>query len=210
MMSKLIGVSGFARSGKDTFCSRASKFLEFHGHTCKTYSFANALKGELNELLLKHTGISAFTEIDSEKEVIRPLLVTYGTDVRRKLNPNCWIESIQDKIATDLSSNHYVFISDVRFLNEAEWIKSQGGYLFNIQRHNVSAANKDEAEQYKLFHHFIDYRISWPTFGEDTLSNCDDYVVKLFNEPSSGEIFPVSHDFIDLKSKKNFETQTQT
>lgn len=210
MMNKLIGVSGFARSGKDTFCSRASKFLEFHGHTCKTYSFANALKGELNDLLLKHTGISAFTEVDSEKDIIRPLLVTYGTDVRRRLNSNCWIESIQEKVSSDLSLGHYVFISDVRFLNEAEWVKSLGGYLFNIQRHNVSAANSDESNQYKLFNKLVDYKISWPTFEQDSLSNCDDYVVKLFNEPSAGDIFPISHDFIDLKSKKNLEAQTQT
>ena len=63
---------------------------------------------------------------------------------------------------------------------------------------------------HKLFNKLVDYKISWPTFEQDSLSNCDDYVVKLFNEPSAGDIFPISHDFIDLKSKKNLEAQTQT
>jgi len=207
MMNKLIGVSGFARTGKDTFYKRCASFLSFHGFKSKKYSFAHALKSEIDPLLSEHVGISAFTEKDIEKEIIRPLLVTYGTDIRRKLNPNCWIESIQDKVQSDLSSGHYVFISDVRFLNEAEWIKNMGGYLFNIQRDGIKAANKDESEQYFLFKNLIDYTIRWPTLKESSLSELDDYIVKLFDEPSPETcLFPKKCLFIDSKPKKNFQT----
>ncbi len=200
-MNKLIGVSGFARSGKDTFCNRACNFLNFHGETCSIYSFADALKSELDELLLKHTGISAFTEKDEEKELIRPLLVTYGTDIRRKLNLDCWIESIQDSIKFDLLRGKYVFIADVRFLNEAEWVKSLDGYLFNIKRAGVLAANKDESEQHKFFKKYIDYTISWPSFSETDIASCDDYIIKLFSDPSVGfNFFPKNKEFISMKS----------
>ena len=125
----------------------------------KRYSFADALKNELDELLVKYTGISAFTENNEEKEIVRPLLVTYGTDVRRKLNEDCWIEKITAGVNTDLQLNKHVFITDVRFLNEAKWIKSNGGILININRQGVGPANKDEQEQYELFKDLIDHKI---------------------------------------------------
>ena len=157
MKNKLIGISGFARSGKDTFYERCKQILSSVGEESKRYSFADALKNELDELLVKYTGISAFTENNQEKEIVRPLLVTYGTDVRRKLNENCWIEKISEGIDLDLGLNKHVFITDVRFLNEAKWIKNKGGILINVNREGVGPANKDEKEQYELLKHLIDH-----------------------------------------------------
>ena len=177
MNNKLIGISGFARSGKDTFYERCKQILRLSGEESKRYSFADELKNELNELLVKYTGISSFTEDNAEKEIVRPLLVTYGTDVRRKLNQNCWIEKITTGVDTDLHLNKYVFITDVRFLNEAKWIKSKGGILININREGVGPANNDEQEQYELFKHLIDHKISWPTFQENYLDHCNDSIL---------------------------------
>lgn len=177
MKNKLIGISGFARSGKDTFYERCKQILASVGEKSKRYSFADALKSELDELLVKYTGISAFTENNREKEIVRPLLVTYGTDVRRKLNQDCWIEKITAGVNTDLRLNNHVFITDVRFLNEAKWIKHNGGILININREGVGPANKDEQEQYELFKDLIDYKISWPTFQENYLDHCNDCIL---------------------------------
>jgi hypothetical protein len=176
-MNKLIGISGFARSGKDTFYERCKLMLGLIKQESKRYSFADALKGELDELLIKYTGISAFTDKDDEKSIIRPLLVTYGTDIRRKLNPNCWIDSISSGVNLHLQQNNYVFITDVRFLNEAEWIKNQGGTVINIVREGIGPANHDEQEQYDLFKDLIDYTISWPTFGHNHLDSCDEVIL---------------------------------
>ncbi len=177
MMNKLIGISGFARSGKDTFYQRCKEILSPLGEQAKRYSFADALKQELDEILIKYTGISAFTEKTSEKEIIRPLLVTYGTDIRRKLNQNCWIEKINFGVEFNLKSNNFVFITDVRFLNEAEWIKNRGGILVNINRQGIGPANEGEQEQYDLFKNLIDYKINWPTFGEKDIARCDDIIL---------------------------------
>jgi hypothetical protein len=180
-MSQLIGVSGFARSGKDTFFERSKLLLEKHGKKAVRVAFADALKGECDELLSKYTGISAFTEEDKEKELIRPLLVTYGTNIRRELDQNCWIEKIQPEVVEYLKSDYYVFVTDVRFKNEAQWITINGGILVNVARENVKPANHEEHKQAHLMKGFISYDVFWPTYGSDSIDKCDDHVFPLFN-----------------------------
>jgi hypothetical protein len=180
-MSQLIGLSGFARSGKDTFYERSKLLLEKHGKKAVRVAFADALKSECDELLSKYTNISAFTEIDKEKELIRPLLVTYGTHIRRALNENCWLEKIQPEVIEYLKSDYYVFVTDVRFKNEAQWITMNGGLLVNVARENIKPANHEEHKQAHLMKGLINYDIFWPTYGSDNIEKCDDHVFPLFN-----------------------------
>jgi len=176
-MKKLIGITGFARSGKDTFHQRCAHYLEKEGQKCFRTAFADTLKSELDPLLQEHMGISAFTEDSHDKELIRPLLVTYGTELRRKMNPNCWIEKIQTIVSEHLSKNEYVFITDVRFDNEAQWIRMNNGLLVNISRKGIKPANHDEHRQSILMKKYINYNIHWETFGADHLDRCDDHVI---------------------------------
>jgi hypothetical protein len=180
-MGQLIGISGFARSGKDTFFQRSSNLLSKEGKQSKRYAFADALKEELDELLLKYTGISAFTEENKDKELIRPLLVTYGTELRRKLNQNCWIEKIQDRVIDSLNRKEYVFITDVRFKNEAEWIRMNGGLLVNVSRAGVTPANHEEHKQLHLMKRFITHNCFWETYGDNHLDKCDEHVAPILS-----------------------------
>tara|TARA_B100002019_G_scaffold86192_1_gene74687 strand:- start:6268 stop:6915 length:648 start_codon:yes stop_codon:yes gene_type:complete len=180
-MSKLIGVSGFARSGKDTFFERSKLLLEKHGKKAVRVAFADALKSECDELLSKYTNLSAFTEEDSEKEIVRPLLVTYGTQIRRKLNENCWIEKVQPQVIEYLKSDYYVFVTDVRFKNEAKWINMNGGILVNISREGIKPANHEEHRQLHLMKGMINYDLYWPTYGSNDIAACDEHVFPLFN-----------------------------
>lgn len=179
-MSKLIGVSGFARSGKDTFFERSKLLLEERGKKAVRVAFADALKSECDELLSKYTNLSAFTEEDSEKEIVRPLLVTYGTQIRRKLNENCWIEKVQPQVIDYLKSDYYVFVTDVRFKNEAQWITMNGGILVNVARENIQPANHEERRQLHLMKGLINYDIFWPTYGSEQIASCDEHVLPLF------------------------------
>jgi len=180
-MKKLIGISGFARSGKDTFFERSKLLLEKHGKKAVRVAFADALKSECDELLSKYTNLSAFTEKDEEKEIVRPLLVTYGTQIRRKLNDNCWIEKVQPQVIEYLKSDYYVFVTDVRFKNEAQWITMNGGILVNVAREGIKPANHEEHKQMHLMKGFINYDVFWPTYGSDNISTCDEHVFPLFN-----------------------------
>jgi len=169
-MNNIIGVTGFARSGKDTFYKESAKILS--KAKCYRYAFADALKEESDEFLKKNLGISAFTEDPEDKELIRPFLVTYGTELRRKLNPNCWISKVEDSIAKNHkpSSKNFIFITDVRFENEAQWVKSIGGVMVKVERAGVGPANQDEHIQSALIEKYIDLRIMWPTYKPNSMS----------------------------------------
>lgn len=176
-MNYLIGITGFARSGKDTIYKRAKTILENEGRKCCRFAFADALKYESDEFLKKNTGISAFTEDPKEKEIIRSFLVTYGTDIRRRLDENCWIKSIQDKVVEKLNEGYNVFITDVRFKNEAEWIKMNHGILTYVSRDGIKPANHEEHRQYHRYKGMVEYFIHWPTFGEEEINKCDEHVL---------------------------------
>ena len=83
---RLIGIAGFARSGKDTAAKiLQQKIKERWDIDMKIVSFAKALKQDCDPFLQKHLGISAFSEIPLEKEIIRPILVAYGQSMKKDL-----------------------------------------------------------------------------------------------------------------------------
>jgi hypothetical protein len=141
---KLIGVCGLARCGKDTFFEISRSILKEKGVQARKFAFADSLKSECDELLGRYTNVSAFTEKDEEKKMIRPLLVAYGTNIRRSLNENCWIEKIEEKVFEHLNLGETVFITDVRFENEIDWIHRVGGKTVHITREGTSPPNLDE------------------------------------------------------------------
>lgn len=181
MKNKLIGITGFARSGKDTAYQRSKILLEKEGYKCCRLAFADELKKESDPFLKKHINISAFTEDSVEKEIIRPFLVTYGTEIRRKLDENCWIKTIESEVLQKLNEGFFVFITDVRFKNEADWIKINGGSIINVSRDGIKPANHEEHRQYHFIKSRIDYNVLWPTFGENSLDSCDPHLFPIFS-----------------------------
>ena len=84
MKFSLIGLAGYARSGKNSFA-------DFIGDNSKSISFAYALRKELDNFLIEKLGISAFTEDPKEKEIVRPLLVCWGTEImRNQIDQDHW------------------------------------------------------------------------------------------------------------------------
>lgn len=71
-----------------------------------------------------------------------PMLQFWGTEFRRSQNENYWILRVQDKIdkirleTKALSDNVWIVISDTRFKNEVNFIKSCGGYYIRVVRIN--------------------------------------------------------------------------
>ena len=179
----LIGLTGFARSGKDTFFKFANLiYSNIKSFECQRFAFADELKKECDQFLLDNVGISAWTDNDLEKNVIRPFLVTYGTHVRRKLNPNCWIDKIKDDVLYWINTGNTAIITDVRYLNEVQWIKSMGGNVVNISRVGVGPANVEESEQAELMQSYIDHAIEWPTYGEKSISECAPEISKCISQ----------------------------
>lgn len=182
MKTNIIGVTGFARTGKDTFFNYSSKILT--KARCKRFAFADALKNECDDFLQKNVGISSFTEDALDKEFIRPFLVTYGTHLRRKKDENCWIKKVEKSIREEVSDSekNFVFVTDVRFKNEAEWIKSLNGTIVEINRSDFGPANQEEHIQSSLIKPLVDITIQWPTFGNDKLDLAIKFIKPVLNK----------------------------
>ena len=175
---KLIGITGLARAGKDSFYNFSKPILDSNKEKHNRYAFADALKEESDELLSKYVGISAFTEKTSEKEIIRPFLVTYGTHIRRKLNENCWIEKIDTRVQSEIENGSWVFVTDVRYENEIDWIHSLGGKAIHIQREGNIAPNAEELENDPVLKNKADYHVSWKDFDKENKG----YILKKVKE----------------------------
>lgn len=165
---KVIGISGVARSGKDTLGDQFISMLTDWGVKCQKISFANQLKEETDSFLKNTIGISSFTEDDDEKKIIRPFLVTWGTHVRRKLDPDVWIKSLADQLKEDTVA----IVCDVRFENELNWIKSVGGHSVYVNRIDlegnlIQPANKDEQDNTVKLSDQCDHFFTWSSVSDE-------------------------------------------
>ena len=137
----VIGVGGYARSGKDTFVKIAKKIFKEHGYSSIRLAFADALKEEIDPFLKEYYGISAWTEDPDEKKVIRPLLVAHGCQ-KRVQNPTYWIEKIDAALENIHFNEDVAFISDCRFPNEADWIHNKwGGWFVHVKKFSMKEAH---------------------------------------------------------------------
>lgn len=179
----IIGICGNARSGKDTFCKYAKTFLSKKKVAAARAAFADEIKKDLDQLCKHKIGINAFTEKTEEKEIIRPLLVAYGTDVIRKMDEDWWVNKLDKSLETHRNMQILPIITDVRYPNELEWIKKQhNGVVIHVTRKGIKPANEEERKNNMFLKTNADYRIMWPTFGEEDIDQADRFVRKVMNK----------------------------
>lgn len=145
-MTQLIGLSGYAQSGKDT----AAGFLAELGFV--RVAFADVLRSAvyaLNPLMPDGRRLQDIVDEmgwDSAKTnftEVRTLLQKMGTEVGRDLlGENIWVETA----LKDLSPDGKYVVTDCRFPNEANAIRERGGKVFRIHRTGVKAANAHPSE----------------------------------------------------------------
>ncbi len=83
MNKSYIGVSGFARSGKNLFCDIAQKVLkEKYNLTSKTYALAYFLKKDCEPFIQEKLGLSAFSEKTEDKNAFREIKSQKVTPVK--------------------------------------------------------------------------------------------------------------------------------
>lgn len=167
---KVVGISGVARVGKDTFFEAVRGY--YSDSSTRRMAFADELKIECDDFLKKNIGISAFTEDSNEKALIRPFLVTYGSHLRRKLDADCWVNKVSETINKMKDQNKTVFITDVRYENEILWIKKKmNGVNIYIEREGIKPANDEELHNDKILRKKSDYIINVPNFKRSELKN---------------------------------------
>lgn len=146
----LIGLHGLARTGKDTAASYlAEQFMLY------SYAFADPLKAAVAQLFnLSHDHMEG-----SLKETLLPgigksprqLMQLLGTEWgRQQVHPELWLLLATQNISYQMviDQTHYagVVIRDVRFENEAEWIRRQGGHVVHILRPDAAAVAAHSSE----------------------------------------------------------------
>ena len=178
----IIGIAGYARTGKDTFGSILIKELNKIGLSSKKLSLAFELKSDLDNFLQQKFGISAFTEDPNEKNFIRPLLICYGTDLMRKKDPVYWIKKIQKTVDLNINSGIISVVCDIRFMNEALWLNKSGGILVHLTRSGTNPADENEHQNEKSLKEYANFPIQWESFTENYLENCTTIVKKFLKD----------------------------
>lgn len=153
--SKLIGLAGYARSGKDT---AAAYLAAEYGYERR--AFADKLR-ELAEAINPVVGFGQATYqwaldtlgYEQAKNIypeVRDFLVALGKGVREVLGPDIWLDACLPPVRyAGLEVMHFggppLVVSDVRYPNEACRIRDLGGDVWLIDRLGIEPANDEEA-----------------------------------------------------------------
>ena len=131
---KIIGLSGKLGSGKNYIAEKiiAPSFID--KYNILIIGFGDQVK---QELYARNTELTYDLLYDNKTHESRKKLQTYATENGRdKYNEDMWIRGIDMQIETfqrRSCKNTMIIICDVRFINEAEYIKSKNGLLFRIE-----------------------------------------------------------------------------
>ena len=191
--NRFIGISAYAKSGKDTVCSLMNKRLLELGYRPVKFPFAASLKKRIDKFLSQEIGISAFTKTKEEKEIIRPFLVLFG-ETARSLHEDYWVDIVKEQIERfeeifkKDGVNMFPIITDVRYENEAKMIKDLGGKILHIEREGVVSPNPSEEKNHPLVKELADIVLEWPNFENDEELDTKGYeIVKKMLEDIVGE-----------------------
>jgi hypothetical protein len=156
----LIGLTGYAQSGKDTL---ASILVENYGYS--RIAFADKIRdflyginpmvacsptGYLQDLI----NLVGWDKAKQEPQV-RRLLQDLGISARELIDENIWVNAALSSVSAD----DRVVVTDVRFENEAVAIKLMGGQLWRVKRLGVGPVNnhvsESELDWYKVDQIFV-------------------------------------------------------
>lgn len=163
----LIGLTGYAGTGKDTVREILCKAHGFEG-----MAFADPIRMMLRELLLCSGITDAWMQDRQLKESVIPALgvsyrhmaQTLGTEWGRSLHPDFWTRLtgayIDDAHQQQHSTRCAPFvISDVRFANEAQFIRDRGGLIWRLER-KAAVPVRAHASEAEIYHIHADAVVS--------------------------------------------------
>lgn len=141
----IIGLSGYARSGKDTVAEFLIEEYDF-----KRVAFADTIRDILYAMNpsigsqgLKEMVDNYGWDVAKANGEVRALLQTLGVSARTFMGDGVWISAAVRKML-DAETNYV--IPDVRFTNEADMIKRIGGHVWRVNRPGVGPINDHVSE----------------------------------------------------------------
>lgn len=138
----LIGLTGYAGSGKDTV---ADIIVQDYGFV--KMAFADPLREMLlvlNPMISPTVYLRQIVERHGWRWAkqrfpeVRRLMQVFGTDVVRNLiMQDFWVKKLEERI----NQNSLVVVSDVRFPDEADLLLGRGGVMIRVEREGVNKLN---------------------------------------------------------------------
>ncbi|MCM8548852.1 hypothetical protein [Streptomyces sp. STCH 565 A] len=150
----LVGLAGFARSGKDTaaqtlveggwrrdaFADRLKTFLYRQNPLVTTFADVPPVR------LANLVNAIGWDEAKERYPEVRRLLHATGTDAgRATLGENVWIDALFNDYEPEREA---LVVSDVRFPNEARAVRGRGGVVIWIDRPGVGPARDEHGRPY--------------------------------------------------------------
>jgi len=166
----ILGLSGVAGSGKDTFFSLLSQKLSF-----QRFALADELKILTRKDLLKKYNVDILNCTRDEKDLVRNDLVLFAKQKRLDSCGKFWTDILSKKIQE--SSAKYICITDIRHnwfsKDEVFWLKNiLGGRLVDISSYDpingkfVQPPNEEEEFHYPEVKAAADYYVIWPKVSD--------------------------------------------
>lgn len=188
-----VGLVGKAGSGKDEFCDRMA--LNSGSHVV---SYRKAFADALKKTCAVMYGVNEEVFHDREKKEVvdarlgvtpRELLQKFGTDIVRQLDPDHWVKRLEVEVENTIPeasvtfgfTHQLVVIPDVRFQNEIDWVKENGGVVINIVRENPDVGEMDKSHLSETaLNDVVDYDDVIENNG--TLENLSEQAVIILNK----------------------------
>jgi hypothetical protein len=187
-VSLLIGLGYQAQAGKDTaaaaiIAGRSDKY------SIRSFAFADLLKVEVFHALVNSVDpfwhfMSKFDPtiyfqsilvpkpensflrkpedkiawINANKKALRRILQVYGAEYRRSADPFYWVRKLGEAINVD--PPQVALITDMRFLNEAFFVKANEGFTVKVRRIGYDNGVSNHESEQQLAKYVFDYEIN--------------------------------------------------
>lgn len=165
MAPKLIGLAGYARTGKDTV---GAYLADHHGYQRRAFAdklrelalVCDPILGEDRYGRRRYADVlteKGYERAKSEFPEVRNFLVRLGAGVRQVLGQDVWLDALlplPKAPHTGLMpwgsavAEAPTVVTDVRYRNEAQRIVDLGGEVWYITRPGVKPANAEEARSF--------------------------------------------------------------
>lgn len=166
----ILGLSGVAGSGKDTFFYLLSQKLPF-----QRFALADELKILLREDIIKKTNIDILNCTREEKDSVRNDLVLFAKQKRLESYGKFWTDLLSKKI--NESSCEHICITDIRHnyfsKDEVYWLKQTlNGRLIDVSCYSpidgtlTQPPNEEEEFHYPKVKQDADYYVIWPKVSD--------------------------------------------
>lgn len=160
-MPHLIGITGRAGSGKDTF---AAALAAAHPTTRLAFAdpmrdVAEAVFGSRYATQAEKAAVDPYwaTRLGEEWSTGRKILQRLGTDVfRNGIHTDIWLMAMARRLDA-VRNVQFIALTDVRFDNEAEFVRSRGGIVVRMVNPHLPPATDAHASEQGVNDELVDH-----------------------------------------------------